>query len=160
MADVDAFFSRLNPLMRLILRSPLHWAVSSGLALITVTGRRTGHPYTIPVGYQRDGDVIVIMVSQAARKQWWRNFRKPGSVGLVLCGREHAGTAWVVEPISAEFRERCETTFRRLPVLGAQFGIRFDRKTGLSEEQLAHLRASCAVVRIDLADATGSGDGP
>lgn len=134
--------------------------MSGGLVLLSIRGRKSGREYAIPVGYQREGDALVVMVSHAQTKQWWRNFRKPGSVGLILRGREHAGTAWVVEPISAEFREHCEATFRRLPVLGAQFGIRFDRKSGLSEEQLAHLRASCAVVRIDLADATGSGDGP
>ncbi len=65
--------------------------------------------------------------------------------------------AAITAPQARERWARAALDSRRLPVLGAQF---FDRKTGLSEEQLAHLRASCAVVRIDLADATGAGDGP
>jgi hypothetical protein len=40
--SVDDFFSRLNPILVGILRSPLHWLVSPFLILVTVTGRRTG----------------------------------------------------------------------------------------------------------------------
>ena len=40
--DADLFFSRLNPLMLAILRSPLHALLSAGLMALTVTGRRSG----------------------------------------------------------------------------------------------------------------------
>lgn len=150
MADVDAFFSRLNPLMRLILRSPLHWAVSSGLALITVTGRRTGQRYTIPVGYQRDGDVIVIMVSQAARKQWWRNFREPGHVELLLQRKLRGGEATLVSHDDPSFRPRFENALRRVPGLGRAFGIHFHASEGLTDAQLEVLRANSAMVVVEL----------
>jgi hypothetical protein len=42
----------INPLVRWLIRSPLHWLASRRLALITYTGRRSGRAYTIPVGYQ------------------------------------------------------------------------------------------------------------
>ena len=71
--SVDSFFSRLNPLIGLVLRTPLvHWALSPGLMLITVTGRKTGRRYTIPVGYQRTRDDFTVLVSEAWRKQWAR----------------------------------------------------------------------------------------
>lgn len=148
--NVDPFFTRLNPVVRWVLRSPLHWLASGGLVLLTIRGRRSGREYQIPVGYQRDADDLVVMVSHAHTKQWWRNFREPGEVGLHLRGRPTTGTAVVTDPASDEFRERTEATFRRLPLMGAQFGIRFDRHEGLREDQLAHLRRTCAVVRIAL----------
>jgi hypothetical protein len=40
--SLDAIFTRLNPVISWVLRSPLHFLVSSEVALITVTGRRTG----------------------------------------------------------------------------------------------------------------------
>ena len=67
--SVDGAISLLNPLVAALLRSPLHRVLSSGLLLLTVTGRHSGHRYSIPVGYQRDGDDLVVMVSEARRKQ-------------------------------------------------------------------------------------------
>ncbi len=148
--NVDPVFTRLNPLLRGVLRSRLHWLASGGLVLLTITGRRSGRQYAIPVGYQQDGDELIVMVSHAHTKQWWRNYEEPGAVGVHLRGRALEGRAHVVAPDSAEFSERTEATFRRLPPLGAQFGIRFDKQTGLTEEQREHLRRTCAVVRVAL----------
>lgn len=157
--NIDPFFTRLNPVIGAVLRSPVHWLLSSGLVLLTVTGRRSGLRYSIPVGYQRRGDGLVILVSYADTKQWWRNYQlqpgqeQPRSVELRLRGRRVAGQAVVVEPESPEFRERVEASFRRMPWLGRQFGIRYDKRTGLGDEQLAHLRQTAAVVRVSLEDA-------
>ena len=75
--NVDALASRLNPLVVAILRTPLvHWLLSPGLMLLTVTGRRSRRRYTIPVGYQRDGSDLIVLVSEAPKKQWWRNCRE------------------------------------------------------------------------------------
>jgi hypothetical protein len=49
-----------NPVVRLVLRSPLHGLLSSGL--ITVTGRRSGREFTFPVGYEQRGDSVRITV--------------------------------------------------------------------------------------------------
>jgi deazaflavin-dependent oxidoreductase (nitroreductase family) len=141
-------WTRFNPVFDWILRSPFHWIFSPGVLLLTVTGRRSGRRYTIPVGYQRDGDLIVILVSEAPAKQWWRNFREPAPVEMLLRGRTVPGEAVLVAPGSAEFRARAEATFRRIPFLGSQFGIRYDRTGGLSEDQIRHLIATAAIVRV------------
>ncbi len=148
--SVDGLFTRLNPLVGAILRSPLHFLVSPGLLLLTVTGRRTGRVYSIPVGYQRDGDEVVIMVSEARRKQWWRNFREPGAVALRLRGRERRGRASLLAPESEAFGRRAEIALRRVPGLARVFGVRFERSAGLQPDQLAHLRREIAIVCVAL----------
>ncbi len=150
--SLDSFFTRLNPLIAGILRSPLHFPLSFGLMLITVTGRHSGRSYTIPVGYRRVDDGLVVMVSRARRKQWWRNYREPSPVALRLRGREVLGRAELVAPASDEFRRCAEDTFRRLPWLGGQFGIDYQRSTGLTDAQVEHLRAEAAIVRVELDD--------
>ncbi len=45
-----------NRLVALLLRSPAHPLLSRQLALITVTGRRTGREHTLPIGYKREGN--------------------------------------------------------------------------------------------------------
>jgi len=148
--DVDRWTTRLNPLVAWLLRSPLHRLLDGGLMLITVTGRRSGRRYTIPVGYQRDGDVLHVLVSKARRKQWWRNYREPAPVEVQLRGERWRGTARVVAVESDLFRDVVAATLRRLPLLGSQLGIAYDAKRGLSDEQRQVVMAEAALVEIAL----------
>jgi len=88
-----AVFNRVgNPAIRLLLRSPAHGLVSRSLALITVTGRRSGREYTFPVGYRRTGGRVTIGVGWPARKVWWRNLSGEGApVRMRIRGRDHTG---------------------------------------------------------------------
>jgi hypothetical protein len=89
-----AVFNRTaNPLIRMLLRSPLHAPLSRRLALITVTGRRSGREYTFPVDYEQAGELVTIKVGWPERKRWWRNLRDGASVRLRLRGTERTGRA-------------------------------------------------------------------
>jgi deazaflavin-dependent oxidoreductase (nitroreductase family) len=92
-----AVFNRTgNPLVSTVLRSPLHPLLSRRLALITVTGRRSGREYTFPVAYTRDGDTVTIVVGWPERKRWWRNLRGAGAeVAIRIAGRARTGRALV-----------------------------------------------------------------
>jgi len=150
MADADAFFTRLNPLMRVLLRSPLHWVLSSQLGLVTVEGRKSGRRYTFPVGYQRDGSRVVILVSKAARKSWWRNYREPGPMELLLRGKLLRGTARLAHPGGDEFRSCFELVFGQAPSVGRAFDLSYRRESGLTPEQLAQLAKEAAAVVVEL----------
>lgn len=147
---LDRIFRRFNPALSAILRSPLHWPLSHALLLLTVTGRKTGRRYSFPVGYQRCGDTIVILASRAGKKTWWRNYRESGPVTMRIKGHDVEGTAEVVPPGTPEFRERFDASFRRMPWLGKQFGIRYDKATGLTDEQSATVSVQGAVVRVSI----------
>jgi hypothetical protein len=91
-----AVFNRTaNPAIKLLLRSPLHPLLSGGLALVTVTGRRSGREFTFPVSYGRPSDDrVTITVGWPERKKWWRNLRGEGApVRLRLRGEERTGHA-------------------------------------------------------------------
>ncbi len=85
-----------NHAVSLLLRSPAHAVVSGRIALITVTGRRTGRSYTFPVDYSRDGELVRIRVGWPGRKVWWRNLREPAAVRMRLRGRECTGIGHAV----------------------------------------------------------------
>ena len=148
--DLDRLMTRLNPLVAWVLRSPLHPMLDRMLLMLQVTGRRTGRRYWIPVGYQRDGDTITVLVSKAPRKQWWRNYRDPGPAAVLLHGRTLHGRAHVLPAESAAFQEAIDRTFRRVPGLGRQFGIRYDRRMGLTPAQCDTVATNAVVVSIDL----------
>lgn len=151
--SIDSAASRINPLVTAVLRSPFHALLSFGLMLITVTGRRTGRRYTIPVGYQRNGDVLTILVSEAPKKQWWRNFHDPAPVEVRVKGKPLSGTAELVAPDSPEFRARAEETLRRLPWMGRVFGVDYKKGQPLSDGQLATLDRNIAIVQVHLSPA-------
>jgi deazaflavin-dependent oxidoreductase (nitroreductase family) len=89
-----AVFNRTaNPAVKAVLSSPLHPWLSRGLALITVTGRRSGRRYTFPVGYRQDGNRVTINVGWPERKEWWRNLRQGGRVEMRIRGRRRVGEA-------------------------------------------------------------------
>ena len=149
--SVDDLFSGLNPVVRTILRAPvLHWVLSPFLMLVTVTGRRSGRSYTIPVGYQLDGRDLTVLVSEAHKKQWWRNYRDPRAVRVRVRGRSSSGEARVVGSDAPDYRRRVEGALRKVPRLDRVFGIEFDRSRGLTDEQVEHLATEIAVVHIAL----------
>ena len=84
----------VNPLVRLVLRSPLHRIVSKRIALIIYTGRKSGRQYTIPTFYRDTGDEVKIAVGWPDRKVWWRNLTgEGGEVRLLVRGEEIRGHA-------------------------------------------------------------------
>jgi F420H(2)-dependent quinone reductase len=80
-----------NPVLRRLLRSPLHGLFGEGLALLEVTGRRTGAVHTVPVNVKRDGDRLVA-VSRAHRR-WWRNLRGGAPLAVTLDGVRYSASA-------------------------------------------------------------------
>jgi hypothetical protein len=84
----------INPLVRWLIRSPLHGLASRRIALITYTGRRSGRRYTIPVGYRIASLQVTITVGSPDRKVWWRSLTGPGApVELHIGGRRRTGHA-------------------------------------------------------------------
>lgn len=89
-----------NPLMKFILRSPLHKMASSQIMLITVTGRKTGKRYTTPLNYVEEGDIEeggLLSVVSHRHRTWWRNLRGGAPVTIYLRGRKRAAMAEVLE---------------------------------------------------------------
>ena len=141
---------RANGVVDFVLGSRFHWLLSRGLTLITVTGRRTGRRYTIPVGYLETSDAVVVLVGDAPSKTWWRNYIEPGAIEVLLRGLPRSGRAVVVPPDSEPFRRTAEESFRRSRVIPRLFGIAFDAGRGLTAEDAARLAQRAAIVRITL----------
>ncbi len=80
-----------NPMMKWLLRSPLHVIVSRMYMLITFTGRKSGKVYTTPVQYAQEGHTLTVISS--AEYKWWKNLRGGADVRLLLRGQEVIGRA-------------------------------------------------------------------
>ena len=85
----------VNPLMTLLLRSPLHFLASDAILLLTFTGRQSGREYTTPVGYEQlDG---TLYVTTQTDRVWWRNLRGGADVTVRLGGERRRGRAEVID---------------------------------------------------------------
>lgn len=139
----------LNPAIIRILHTPiLHRLASRGLATISLRGRRTGNLIRLPVGYHDQQDAILVMVSDARGRQWWRNFQSSRSATLRIRGRAIEMVGDVLDPGSAEFVERVGRFFSRAAFIPKIFGVDFDRSRGLTPGQVENLAATAAAVRF------------
>ena len=81
----ESLFVVINPLMRLVLSSPLHFVASGSLLLMRYRGRRSGTWRTTPLRYVQDGDVFRCFSSR--NTQWWRNLQGGAQVTLTVRGK-------------------------------------------------------------------------
>jgi deazaflavin-dependent oxidoreductase (nitroreductase family) len=138
-----------NPVMRTLLRSPFHGIVSGQILLLTYTGRSSGRQYTLPVGYIRDGEALLVVSQHSELKRWWRNLRGGARVALLLRGKRVSARADVIEDPTAVAAE----VERLIARLGAKEASRklymgLDVTPPPTLEQLAHALHGVVVVRI------------
>ncbi|MGW4770898.1 hypothetical protein ACWEO2_23010 [Nocardia sp. NPDC004278] len=87
------------------LRSPLALGLGNNLCQLRYQARLSGRHIALPVSYARMGDSVVVRVGRADTKTWWRNFRTPRPLSVLLDGRWHRSTGHVAQPDSLEHEE-------------------------------------------------------
>ena len=107
----------LNPVMRVLLDSPLHWPLSRWFAILAWTGRRSGRRYSTPVSYVREGSTAWITTGDA----WWHNLESGAPVDMRVSGRWHSAHGMAVTDRATSLFEH-ERLFREHPVVPAALG--------------------------------------
>ncbi|HKY92343.1 MAG TPA: nitroreductase/quinone reductase family protein [Nevskiaceae bacterium] len=106
-------FRIINPLMTLMLRSPLHGAMSASVLVLSYTGRRSGRTFTLPLRYAVSGDGWVCFTSDDAK--WWRNFEEPRPVSVVVRGATVAGVATTQRVAAGESLDELRSFLTQFP---------------------------------------------
>ncbi len=143
----------LNPLIGLILRSPLHRMLSAGLLLITYRGKKSGQEYTLPVQYLQSGNQIYIIPGMPEKKTWWRNLKGGLPVKLTLRGQAVNGYGLVLEqPRDAvEIGSVTELALKRSAQLAKMLQVRLEADGSPKAADLQQLVEKIILTRIDLA---------
>jgi hypothetical protein len=143
----------VNPLMRLILNSPLHGMMSAGLLLISYRGRKSGKEYTLPVQYTQDGKKIYIIPGMPEQKTWWRNLKGGLPVRLTLRGQVVNGNGIILEQPrdAAEILTASELSLKRSAQLARMYGVRIEADGSLNTDDLQKLAEKIIITRVDLA---------
>lgn len=138
-----------NPVMRALLRSPFHRVLSGQILLLSYTGRKSGRQYTLPVGYVRDGDALLVVSQHSELKRWWRNLRGGAPVAVLLRGERLSARADVIEDPAAVAAEVERLIARVGPKEASrQLYMSLDVAPALTREQLTQALKGVVVVRI------------
>ncbi len=149
----------MNPTLVRLLHTPvLHWLASPGLMTIGLRGRRSGRFFRFPVGYHDQSDAVVVLVSDAKGRHWWRNFESPWPATLRIRGGARAMIGEVLDSGTHEFVNRVGAAFARAAFIPRIFGIEFDPARGLSHEQAKTFGKTAAVVRFHAVDSRDNHD--
>ena len=96
--------------------------------LLTVAGRKTGTPFTVPVSYFKHGDDYVVMGSAGGTKtdpQWIRNLQAAGTAQVQIGGAER----FTVDAKVLDGAER-DDLWQNVVLANAPFAAKYEEKSG------------------------------
>lgn len=149
-ASLPAWAYRIaNPTLKVLLRSPLHRAVSGGSMILSYTGRKTGMRYDIVLFYQEEVGKLYTFTTSV----WSRNFIGGAPVMLRLRGEMVPATARVVDDLALTGRVIRRMAHERGKKLVAGLGLtrrcpRRHHPTPDAEEQPPDRIHSDALMRL------------
>jgi hypothetical protein len=145
----EALAKVVNPLMKVLLRSPLHRPFSKHLMLLAFRGRKSGNTYEVVVG-RHEVDGALIVPTGTTGRRWRLNFRGGTAVEATLGGSRRRGRGELIEDLD-------EVVHIHRLLLG-RMGLKNARRLGLrvcvdrepTDEELKVPLAGRGVVRIEL----------
>jgi len=140
----EPLFAIINPIVGLLLRSPVHGFWSKSLMLITFTGRRSGRRFTTPVRYVVVDDVVRCYTS--SKNLWWRNLIGGVSVDLLIGGGWAAYRTDVIVNDPAAVKLALQHYLAIYPQDSAYHEIRLNRDKTLNEQDLDRAALEAVVV--------------
>ncbi len=128
----EFLFVIINPMMRILLSSPLHGILSSSLMLITFSGRKSGKSFTTPVRYIENDGIVRCFTS--AENQWWRNLRGGAEVVLRIKGQDSRYQAITLETNPEQTRQWLSYYLDKYPEDAVYHDIRLNKDKSLLQE--------------------------
>ena len=129
-----------NPVVKLLLRSPLHGIASGNIALLHFRGRKSGREFVTPLSYVREDGTVCLMSAHGTR--WWMNLRDEGEpVSLEIARETYTGRARLWDGDSEE---------RALPRDAKVYGIKLDEGRKPVEESIAKAAPELVLVEVEL----------
>ena len=144
----EALAKVVNPLIRLLLRSPLHRPFSRHLMLLAFRGRKSGKRYEVVVGRHEVDEALFVPTGTTGRL-WRLNFRGGTSVEVTLGGSRRRGRGELVEEPDEVARIH-RLLLGRVGKNARRLGLRVNVDREPSDEELKVPLAGRGVISIEL----------
>ena len=150
MSSIENWLYRtLNPVMKALLRSPLHRIASGSIALLHFRGRKSGRDFVTPLSYTRENDTVRFLSAHSTR--WWMNLRGDAiPVSIEIARETHSGKARLLDGDSEPLREGVRRFLTALPRDARVYGIKLDADRRPVEESLAKAAPELVLVEVEL----------
>jgi deazaflavin-dependent oxidoreductase (nitroreductase family) len=142
----------VNPILRGLLRSPLHGLLSDSILLLTYRGKKSGQEYTLPVQYARAGQTFYVIPGLPERKVWWRNLTGGAPVDLWVRGVKLTAQAQVVSgrQDESDFVDGLMGYYTRFPAAARARGLHRLPDGSLDREKVRSASSQIVVVQATL----------
>ena len=127
-------FRFINPFVRVILKSPIHFILSHQILLFRVIGRKSKKIYEIPASYARINDALVCVTLR--ENLWWKNFIDIENQDIYFKGKK------INKKISINFsddnfvRTKLKELIEHNPIDAFFAGVKLDRNKVPNSEDL------------------------
>ncbi|MFQ6085544.1 MAG: nitroreductase family deazaflavin-dependent oxidoreductase [Candidatus Bathyarchaeia archaeon] len=133
-------------IIRWILGSPLHGLVSKNMMLITLTGRKSGKRYTVPVNYVREDDVFFVVSYR--HRTWWRNLRGGAPVTVRVKGQELKAVGESIEDKEA-VAAGLLAYLQKVPYYAKYFQVTLESDSQPNSEEVARAAQNRVMIRTN-----------
>ena len=144
----NTLYRVINPIVKGVLRSPLHGLMSKNTLLLEFRGRRSGRILSTPVSYHvKDGRVHCFTNKDF---RWWRNLVEADSVGLTLMGQRVVGKPTVTIDEPEVMGARLSEFLTAVPRDASHAGVTLDENKRPIERGVAAAVAGMVYISIEL----------
>jgi hypothetical protein len=140
----------INPVVKKILRSPLHGVLSPNTLLLEFTGRKSGRKLSTPVSYHSSGGVAHCFTRKSF--VWWKNLNSGEPVYVTIKGKRHLVNP-EVEAENSEIKGQALRHFlRAVPRDAPHSGVSLDTNGDPSVHDIHRVVSDMVYVRLPLPD--------
>jgi len=142
------FWRLINPLVVLILRSPLHFLASKNLIFITFKGRKSKKTYNIPVSYHREGNELIALTLK--QNLWWKNLKMLSTTQITLLGKKEDVGLTIVDKDTHFIKEKMRELIIEKPIDAYFAKVKLDKNKLPIEEDLVKASQKHIVLKFTL----------
>lgn len=144
----SALYAVINPVVKLLLGSPLHGVMSNNTMVLEFTGRKSGNTYSTPVSYYQEGDQVHCLTGKDYK--WWRNLAGGNEVRLTLRGKSVVGRPSVIADDGPPLRRALHDFLVAVPRDAKFAGVRLDKEGQPNNEDIEKASPSLVSISITL----------
>jgi hypothetical protein len=118
-------FRFINPIVRLILKSPIHFLISHQILLFRVVGRRSKKIFEIPASYAHINDSLVCVTLR--ENLWWKNFKDIETQEIYFKGKKINKNIAINFTDNAFVRDKLKELIEHNPIDAFFAGVKLDK---------------------------------
>ena len=118
-------FRFINPIVRLILKSPFHFLISHQILLFRVVGRRSKRIFEIPASFAHINDSLVCVTLR--ENLWWKNFKDIETQEIYFKGKKINKNISINFTDNAFVRDKLKELIEHNPIDAFFAGVKLDK---------------------------------